>query len=173
MTCISENGQHASEFLNSMHYWKGWRQWLLVLFVFSGHWFTMVLLPLMVVLVKVLLVAVITMPCKLTQITRNQSSEKEVEVGFMRCWSLSLLAAGLTPATLPSGSAPFLSFSMSSFSAPPHRWLHLPLCPFLHHSLYTPSPLLTNWVSQCLISKFPGKETDWTSSTMFWSRSLH
>lgn len=144
MTCISENGQHASEFLNSVQYWVGWGQRLLVLFVFSGHWFMMVLLPLMVAVVKVPLVGMITMPCKLNQITRNQSSGKEVEVGFKRRCSLSLLAACLTPATLPSESAPFFSFSMLSLSACTYKSLHLPLCPFLHHSLYIPSPVLTN-----------------------------
>lgn len=135
MTCISENVQHASKFLRAVHYWKRCGQWLLVVFVFSGHWFMMVLLPLMVVLVKVLLVAMIRMPCKLTQITWKKSRGRlqirwmdlrEKPFSVCRC----CLPHSCTP---PSESALLLSFSMLPCSACTYKSWHLTLCSFLYH----------------------------------------
>lgn len=57
-TYIPENDQHASESLKPvLCFWGGVEEKLLILLVFSDHWFMIWLLPFMVVLVKVLLAA--------------------------------------------------------------------------------------------------------------------
>lgn len=157
MTCVSEKVQHASEFLNSaplLNVGVGWG--LLVLLVCGG--------------------AITTYGCfgqgcsscndqnamqthSYPMNTRGRRKSRD-RLRTGRSWdreaapcfqgqpsSSSLLLPGSRCRSL--GSARWLPL------LPCHpRSLHLPLCPFLYHSLYATSPLLTNSVSQCLISKF-------------------